>query len=404
MMGLFNLLLAAVVPSPGAVAAEVGSAAVGGQDNQVSYECVLEAQDMLMAHACSIISTFEWVLRGEAAACGAATTAAAAAPGAASTGVAATAAPGAGGSGCGKLQEYGYVFCFIFNHHVSGDYPHYLSPMMLLALAAGPDSEVQRLLHSLLATIAKVSGWGMLDSFTKVQYRTGLYSAASAMLEHHQQLQRQLVMAAAGARASSSGNAATAIAMLPSVVILGRCFLLRAGELHQGFGSNTFCENNKFDFVVLLPALQQWLQTGSTCDQLVAAGYAPLHVLEQLEQLAATCRAMQDSPSDTSAVLEVAVQLRSTGLALCSFAVPCMCNNPGCASMAGPSELASVSGRSCICGGCRVARYCGRACQRAAWKQHKPVCGALSAAAACASRAAAIAPAGAATSEVAVIH
>jgi hypothetical protein len=73
-------------------------------------------------------------------------------------------------------------------------------------------------------------------------------------------------------------------------------------------------------------------------------------------------------------------ELKSLGLALCSFAVPCMCNNPGCASMAGLSELASVSGRSCVCGGCRVARYCGRACQRAVWKQHKPVCAALSAA------------------------
>ena len=73
--------------------------------------------------------------------------------------------------------------------------------------------------------------------------------------------------------------------------------------------------------------------------------------------------------------------LWDTGLAMCSLAaVPCMCNNPCCTNMAGLSELATVSGRSCICGGCRVARYCSRACQRASWKQHKPVCAALTAA------------------------
>lgn len=49
--------------------------------------------------------------------------------------------------------------------------------------------------------------------------------------------------------------------------------------------------------------------------------------------------------------------------------------------MGGLSEVASVSGRSCICGVCLVAHYCGPACQRATWKQHKPVCRALRAAA-----------------------
>jgi hypothetical protein len=47
--------------------------------------------------------------------------------------------------------------------------------------------------------------------------------------------------------------------------------------------------------------------------------------------------------------------------------------------MAGLSEVAPVSGRGSICGGCLVARYCGTACQRQHWKQHKPVCQAIKA-------------------------
>ena len=77
-------------------------------------------------------------------------------------------------------------------------------------------------------------------------------------------------------------------------------------------------------------------------------------------------------------------QLQETGRMLTSIAVPHFCNNPACANLSGPTEVQLVSGRSCVCAGCTAARYCGRACQRAAWKQHKPVCEALAAAAAAA--------------------
>jgi hypothetical protein len=107
-------------------------------------------------------------------------------------------------------------------------------------------------------------------------------------------------------------------------------------------------------------------------DQLTAAGYA---VLPLQQQLLAASMALQDIVSDSSVILAAAQQLQAAGLALCSFAVPCMCNNPGCTSMVGVSELAAVLGPSCICTGRRVARYCGRACQRAAWKRHKPCVG-----------------------------
>jgi hypothetical protein len=84
---------------------------------------------------------------------------------------------------------------------------------------------------------------------------------------------------------------------------------------------------------------------------------------------------------DAACLLEATQQLQAAGNSMCSFAVPCLCNNPTCANLSGLTEMGLVSGCSCVCAGCRVARYCGRACQRSAWKQHKPVCGALAAAA-----------------------
>ena len=50
-------------------------------------------------------------------------------------------------------------------------------------------------------------------------------------------------------------------------------------------------------------------------------------------------------------------ELQRLGAALCAkLPVPWLCNNPGCTSMAGASELQLVGGKACVCGGCRAAR------------------------------------------------
>jgi hypothetical protein len=74
-------------------------------------------------------------------------------------------------------------------------------------------------------------------------------------------------------------------------------------------------------------------------------------------------------------------QLHALGEACCLFAVPLFCNNPSCSNGHAPAELGLVSGRSCMCGGCRTAHYCSRLCQKQHWAKHKPVCKALVAAA-----------------------
>ena len=128
--------------------------------------------------------------------------------------------------------------------------------------------------------------------------------------------------------------------------------------------------------------------------QLTALGYQPYELRLQLAAAANACMHMQDfenaftcpagDRAATAMVKGIQEQLQAAGKLLAGFAMPHACNNPACSNVSGPSEARLVSGHSCICAGCRTARYCGRACQRAAWRQHKPVCKALAAAAAAA--------------------
>ena len=51
------------------------------------------------------------------------------------------------------------------------------------------------------------------------------------------------------------------------------------------------------------------------------------------------------------------------------------CAHPGCCTIVGPSEAGALGGKRCS--GCRLVRYCGRACQVANWKAHKAACAEL---------------------------
>jgi hypothetical protein len=133
----------------------------------------------------------------------------------------------------------------------------------------------------------------------------------------------------------------------------------------------------------LVSALSEWvgqLESATCVEQLAAAGCSPQHLRQQLYALLAAQQGTQQGLTDVS-LAALVQQLQVTGRMLCGIAVPHFCNNLGCENISGPTEVRLVSGRSCLCAGCLTARYCGRDCQRAAWKQHKPVCKALAAAA-----------------------
>mgnify|MGYP001807339154 CR=1 FL=1 len=140
----------------------------------------------------------------------------------------------------------------------------------------------------------------------------------------------------------------------------------------------------------LAATVRKWVEgipASSPADaQLTAAGCALQQLQQQLDAMLSAQLGTQQGLTDAS-LAALVQQLQATGAMLSSIAVPHFCNNPACTNLSGPTEVRLVSGRSCICAGCRIARYCGRTCQRAVWKQHKPVCKALAAATATAATA-----------------
>jgi hypothetical protein len=190
-------------------------------------------------------------------------------------------------------------------------------------------------------------------------------------------------------------DSAPTLDALPSVFIIGRCCLLWAdilsaqtanGELALQESSQQQLRSFTHDFFKgLCYTAEAWLHSRSA--QLSAAGYPdPESWLQQLRAAEAAAVAAWEAEGEAAgAQCAVLVQeLRALGQASCLFAVPLVCNNPRCMSLHGETEVSLVSGRACVCSGCRVARYCGRECLRQHWKQHKPVCKAMAAAAAAA--------------------
>jgi hypothetical protein len=244
---LSTLLLASVVPALNTTAAAEGSdqesppqsaaataAAAAGQ-GPVNTSYILHAHDTLMAHAVSIIRIFEEALRSAAALRVAAAAATTAAGGVVAGAAPTDAAVAAASDPFTKMQFFPSVrrCCHRRCCHgtIEGSGPEYIpSPLVLLALAAGPGSQVQRQLHSLLATMVKLSGYKstLLDG-TGLSASLAAAAAASLLLGDATKKQQQRLphcaglLAAAAVETGCSSSPAAAVAELPTLFILGRC-------------------------------------------------------------------------------------------------------------------------------------------------------------------------------------
>ncbi|KAK9804791.1 hypothetical protein WJX72_005639 [[Myrmecia] bisecta] len=82
---------------------------------------------------------------------------------------------------------------------------------------------------------------------------------------------------------------------------------------------------------------------------------------EVVEAVEALCGSLDQTAAAAAADLELA-RMAALGPG---------CHNPGCKNLTGATE-AELPNRKCS--GCKKAHYCRAACQKAAWKVHKPVC------------------------------
>jgi hypothetical protein len=193
---------------------------------------------------------------------------------------------------------------------------------------------------------------------------------------------------------SSDSHDALALTVVPWLVNLGRCcngYALIQQQSTAGtaaFTRSAAAERSiQQNMESMAQALQEvaavlpsWLQSSTVAAQLAAAGYSTQRVIELLQSIgpAGQHAAHADAAQAEAAAAVPPELLQRLGLALCNLPVGIACNNLRCTSLAGLSEQQSVVRR--LCAGCLVARYCCRACQVAAWKQHKPACKAVASA------------------------
>jgi len=314
----------------------------------------------------------------------------------------------------------------VSNVPIASDGHTQMGPLLCLVDAAGPGSPEQQQLYSLMSSLVKLSAlgpsssdaqlsvisvltaWAALELLKPPQDSEGCNSSSNAK-QHSPGPPKPGQAATGSSTAPATAASAVTVTLLPILVLFGRCCLIWAQQLQQAVPEQNLEHRSFTPFVDVLlwlcfGAIQDtagstttacnrivsqalsWLTAPAVAQQLAAAGYQTQQLSQLCQELSSACmtaaEAWQPSEDLTEATAMALVQqLQVTGSALAGLAVPTMCCNPSCSNITGPLDLQLVSGRSCLCGGCRTARYCSRACQKAAWKLHKPACSALAAAA-----------------------
>uniref|UniRef100_A0A383VCK4 MYND-type domain-containing protein n=1 Tax=Tetradesmus obliquus TaxID=3088 RepID=A0A383VCK4_TETOB len=211
------------------------------------------------------------------------------------------------------------------------------------------------------------------------------------------QAEPQASAASASAAAASASAAAGSAAAAQWVALLSRCLFVAASALKAACGAQALASAAS-EGATVQGTTCSWLNAVKWCKDSVhaLAHYMnvkgmPADMLLQLREQAAAAAALLGEMLDKSAAaagsstaLQLLADMQEAGLPqqLRAFAqavagripLSSACNNPGCVSLAQRSELLLVGGKSCVCGRCRAARYCCKACQVEHWKWHKALC------------------------------
>jgi hypothetical protein len=258
-------------------------------------------------------------------------------------------------------------------------------------------------LFRLLVSLLKRSQDAALDP--RGQVPTAVAKAAFDMLKH-----TPAARAVAGSVTPESDRQVVSGGLW--LLVFGRCYLQWAGAVHRPMAAGKLkaalgiaklsgghdedlarpwsgLEFGLMQQMVVVRQLEDWLGSAGKgmCAGLSAEGYAMGSVVEGARALGDTYGNMMQAVAGcvfghaayadvlTAKASGLVSELTSLGQALSVFAVRSCCNNPWCPNTSGMSEKAVVTGKSCLCAGCKVARYCCKTCQTACWESvHKPVC------------------------------
>jgi hypothetical protein len=291
-------------------------------------------------------------------------------------------------------------------------------------LARGGSSEQQLALFRLLVSLLKCSGEGGLDPSDRVP--TVVAQAACSRLED-----AAVAACAAGVDDRSAADADGSGVLW--LLLLGRCCLKWAAALHRverqgvslvqvmeqqqkaqqkavdGSGSGRVVTAGETASAAVGEGAAPWLFEGRelgpglfmhadvvysvACSlgegvpgqcllrRLLESGYDTVSIAEGMLAVSDSYAEVREIRTGADGVVADRVgglirQLVSLGEKLSVLAVPHCCNNPRCVNTSGRSERAIVSGKGCLCAGCKVAHSCGKTCQAAHWKKtaHRSVC------------------------------